>query len=301
MTSLFLDCALIVAKSEVVRPQLSMDMGKSRIVRMETDGGFSSRDYCQLASCSSSFTRSQCEFKPFLGCRRASSKSPAAVASTSQQRFVANSLLRQESRNGRKGEVKDNVREGDYLSRKEFLFSALSATIASGALSLGYAPETAARERGRPKNIAIEDYKTADNGLKYFDFEEGKGETVEPGTAVSVHFECIYRTLTVVSSRESKLLGGNRIIAQPYDFVVGSKPGIERRRDAVDAANGLFSAQAAPKPPKALYTLTEGMKVGGKRTVIVTPAEGYGEKGFAEIPPGATFDLNIELLEIKKG
>jgi len=32
----------------------------------------------------------------------------------------------------------------------------------------------------------------------------------------------------------------------------------------VDNPNGLFSAQAAPKPPKAMYTITEGMKVGGK-------------------------------------
>lgn len=45
---------------------------------------------------------------------------------------------------------------------------------------------------------------------------------------------------------------------------MGSKPGIERKKDFVDSANGLFSAQAAPKPPKALYSVTEGMKVGGK-------------------------------------
>jgi hypothetical protein len=32
----------------------------------------------------------------------------------------------------------------------------------------------------------------------------------------------------------------------------------------VDNPNGLFSAQAAPKPPPAMYSVTEGMKVGGK-------------------------------------
>eukprot|EP00850_Spirogloea_muscicola_P024712 SM001365S00080 [mRNA] locus=s1365:736:1672:- [translate_table: standard] len=106
--------------------------------------------------------------------------------------------------------------------------------------------------------------------------------------------------LVAVSSRESKLLGGNRIIAQPYDFVIGSTPGKERKREFVENANGLFSAQASPKPPPALYSVTEGMKVGGKRTVIVPPELGYGSRGNNEIPPDTSFNLNIELLEIKK-
>jgi hypothetical protein len=45
---------------------------------------------------------------------------------------------------------------------------------------------------------------------------------------------------------------------------VGSTPGKERKREFVDNANGLYSAQASPKPPPALYTITEGMRVGGK-------------------------------------
>lgn len=115
---------------------------------------------------------------------------------------------------------------------------------------------------------------------------------------LQVHFDCLYRGITAVSSRESKLLAGNRIIAQPYEFKVGAPPGKERKRDFVDNPNGLFSAQAAPKPPPAMYSITEGMKVGGKRTVIVPPEAGYGQKGMNEIPPGATFELNIELLEV---
>lgn len=51
---------------------------------------------------------------------------------------------------------------------------------------------------------------------------------------------------------------------QPYEFIIGSPPGKERKREFVDNPNGLFSAQAAPKPPPAMYSVTEGMKVGGK-------------------------------------
>ncbi|XP_027148824.1 peptidyl-prolyl cis-trans isomerase FKBP18, chloroplastic [Coffea eugenioides] len=156
-----------------------------------------------------------------------------------------------------------------------------------------------ARERRTKKTIPLEDYLTSYDGLKYYDIVEGRGPVAEKGSIVQVHFDCLYRGITAVSSRESKLLAGNRIIAQPYEFQVGALPGKERKREFVDNPNGLFSAQAAPKPPKAMYTITEGMKVGGKRTVVVPPEAGYGPKGMNEIPPGATFDLNIELLEVK--
>ncbi|PON33098.1 Peptidyl-prolyl cis-trans isomerase, FKBP-type [Parasponia andersonii] len=159
-------------------------------------------------------------------------------------------------------------------------------------------PISEARERRNRKTIPLEDYLTTPNGLKYYDVVDGKGQVAEKGSTVQVHFDCMYRGITAVSSRESKLLAGNRIIAQPYEFKVGDPPGKERKRDFVDNPNGLFSAQAAPKPPPALYFVTEGMKVGGKRTVIVPPEIGYGQKGSNEIPPGATFELNIELLQV---
>ncbi|GAB2300472.1 Peptidyl-prolyl cis-trans isomerase fkbp18, chloroplastic [Dionaea muscipula] len=159
-------------------------------------------------------------------------------------------------------------------------------------------PSEAARERRTKKTIPLEDYLTSPEGLKYYDVVVGKGPTAGKGSTVQVHFDCIYRGITAVSSRESKILAGNRIIAQPYEFKVGSAPGKERKREFVDNPNGLFSAQAAPKPPPAMYTITEGMRVGGKRTVIVTPEVGYGKQGMSEIPAGATFDLNIELLQL---
>ncbi|PUZ73744.1 hypothetical protein GQ55_1G012000 [Panicum hallii var. hallii] len=158
-------------------------------------------------------------------------------------------------------------------------------------------PPSLAARRGRIV-VPPEDYVTAPDGLKYYDLVEGKGPTAEKGSSVQVHFDCIYRGITAVSSRESKLLAGNRSIAQPYEFIVGSLPGKERKRDFADNANGLYSAQAAPKPPAAMYTITEGMKVGGKRRVIVPPELGYGKRGMSEIPPDAPFELDIELLEV---
>ncbi|CAM0947825.1 unnamed protein product [Alopecurus aequalis] len=158
-------------------------------------------------------------------------------------------------------------------------------------------PPALAGKRGRRK-IPPEDYSSTPDGLKYYDLVEGKGPTAEKGSTVQVHFDCIYRSITVVSSREAKLLAGNRSIAQPYVFTVGSLPGNERKRDFADTANGLYSAQASPKPPPAMYMITEGMKVGGKRRVIVPPELGYAKKGAYEIPPDASFELDIELLQL---
>jgi FKBP-type peptidyl-prolyl cis-trans isomerase len=37
-----------------------------------------------------------------------------------------------------------------------------------------------------------------------------------------------------------------------------------------------------------------------QRSVMVTPDQGYGDKGFDEIPGGATFEMQIEVLSIAK-
>ena len=49
-----------------------------------------------------------------------------------------------------------------------------------------------------------------------FGFSDSYSPPMFYASSSQVHFDCMYRGITAVSSRESKLLAGNRIIAQVF-------------------------------------------------------------------------------------
>jgi FKBP-type peptidyl-prolyl cis-trans isomerase FkpA len=109
---------------------------------------------------------------------------------------------------------------------------------------------------------------TTDSGLVVEELVVGTGAEAKAGDTVSVHY-----TGTLVSGEkfDSSLDRGT-----PFTFTVGQG----------DVIRGWDEGVA-------------GMKVGGKRKLIIPPELGYGAQGAGNvIPPNATLVFEIELLEI---
>ena len=111
------------------------------------------------------------------------------------------------------------------------------------------------------------------NGLKYTDTNVGTGAEATKGHKVSVHYTgWLYNNGAKGAKFDSSLDRG-----QPFAFGLGAGQVIQGWDEGV-----------------------AGMKVGGKRTLIIPPALGYGARGApGAIPPNATLMFDVELLGVQ--
>lgn len=106
------------------------------------------------------------------------------------------------------------------------------------------------------------------SGLKYKDLVIGNGPEAQIGDLVSVHYTGY---LTDGTKFDSSLDRG-----QPFSFQLGTGSVIQGWEEGV-----------------------AGMRVGGKRQLLIPPELGYGSSGAGDvIPPNATLFFEIELLGI---
>ena len=111
--------------------------------------------------------------------------------------------------------------------------------------------------------------QTTTSGLKYIDEVEGSGASAQLGQSVTVHYT---GTLANGTKFDSSLDRN-----QPLTFTLGAKNIISGWNEGII-----------------------GMKVGGKRKLIIPPNLGYGAAGSPpKIPPNATLFFDIELLDMK--
>lgn len=112
------------------------------------------------------------------------------------------------------------------------------------------------------------DYTTTESGLKYYDMVEGTGAAAATGDTVKVNYT---GWLEDGTQFDTSLDGDD-----PFSFTLGSNTVIAGWEE------GLL-----------------GMKVGGKRQLVIPADLGYGDTDMGIIPAGSTLIFEVELVDVQ--
>ena len=112
---------------------------------------------------------------------------------------------------------------------------------------------------------------TTKSGLKYQDLKAGKGAVARSGDTVTVHYTGWLKN--------GKKFDSSKDRDRPFTFKLGAGKVIKGWDEGV-----------------------AGMKVGGKRKLIIPPELGYGNRdvGCGLIPANSTLIFEVELLKVEK-
>ncbi len=114
---------------------------------------------------------------------------------------------------------------------------------------------------------------TTASGLQIIDTMAGTGASPKPGQTCVMH----YTGWLYEDGKKGKKFDSSVDRNEPFEFPIGQHRVIAGWDEGVAT-----------------------MKVGGKRTLIIPPALGYGARGAGGvIPPNATLMFDVELLAVK--
>ncbi len=106
-----------------------------------------------------------------------------------------------------------------------------------------------------------------DSGLFYVDELVGSGDVAESGTVVEVHYTGQLMDGTIFDTSAER---------GPFQFTLGQGIVIDGWEEGI-----------------------AGMKVGGRRLLVIPPDLAYGDQGFGDlIPPRATLLFHVDLLSV---
>lgn len=108
----------------------------------------------------------------------------------------------------------------------------------------------------------------APTDLKVEDIKQGSGPAVKNGDTVIIHYKGTLQDGTKFDSSYDR--------GEPFETQIGVGQVIKGWDEGV-----------------------VGMKVGGKRKLIIPPSMGYGDQDMGSIPPNSTLIFEVELVEIK--
>lgn len=112
------------------------------------------------------------------------------------------------------------------------------------------------------------DEQALPSGLRFIEMESGAGAEAAAGRQVVVHY-----TGWLTDGRK---FDSSRDRGQPFDFPLGGGMVIRGWDEGV-----------------------AGMRVGGRRRLVIPPELGYGSRSVGPIPAGSTLLFNVELLEVR--
>jgi len=107
-----------------------------------------------------------------------------------------------------------------------------------------------------------------DSGLRMLEHKKGSGKKPTDGQTVVAHYKGYLEDGTVFDSSYDR--------NKPFEFPIGKG--------------------------RVIKGWDEGfadMNVGSKRTLIIPPELGYGERNMGKIPPNSILIFDVELLEVK--
>jgi FKBP-type peptidyl-prolyl cis-trans isomerase FkpA len=112
--------------------------------------------------------------------------------------------------------------------------------------------------------------------LQKIDTQVGTGREAEPGFNVTVHYTgWLYDA--AAEGHKGKKFDSSVDRKEPFNFFLGGGQVIQGWDEGF-----------------------AGMKIGGKRTLVIPPEMGYGTRGAGGvIPPNATLVFDVELLDVK--
>ena len=153
------------------------------------------------------------------------------------------------------------------LSRRH-LMAACAAIATISIVSTGFlimSNDNASAQSGKPV--------TTSSGLQMIDTQAGTGASPKQGQTAVVHYTGYLND----NGNKGKKFDSSVDRGQPFEFPIGQGRVIKGWDEGVAS-----------------------MKVGGKRTLIIPPALGYGASGAGGvIPPNATLIFDVELLGVK--
>ncbi len=141
----------------------------------------------------------------------------------------------------------------------------LIAAFAPAPASTQALAQALAQTAGKPMTTA--------SGLQIIDSKVGTGASPQPGQTCVMH----YTGWLYENGQKGKKFDSSVDRNEPFEFPIGQHRVIAGWDEGVAT-----------------------MKVGGKRTLIIPPALGYGARGAGGvIPPNATLMFDVELLAVK--